>query len=81
MSPRTVAVSVLMLSTGLLLAVMMVAMLAMLSAESEPSMVQEPPESFTGEMPGLATGEACDETTPGTRVLHFPPEKVRISEC
>lgn len=78
MSLRTVAVSVLMLSTGLLLVVVM---LAMLSAESERSMVQEPPESFAGERPGFATGAACDETTPGTGVVHFPPEKARISEC
>ncbi len=78
MSSRAVVVSVLMLSTGLLLAVVI---LAMLSAASDQSMVQEPPESFTGEMPGSATGEACDETTPQTRVADVPPETSWISQC
>ena len=67
-----------MLSTCLLLAVVI---LAMLSAESEQSMVQEPPEFIAGKMPGPSTSEPCEETAPQTEVAEVPPETVWISPC
>jgi len=67
-----------MLGTCLLLAVVM---LAMLSAECDQSVIQEPAESVTGKMLGSSTAEPCDEATPQTLVAHLPPEKTWISEC
>ena len=67
-----------MLSTGLLLAVLM---LAMPSADSEQSMVREPPESVTGEMPGLSSAEPCEDAAPQTEVADIPPDTAWITRC
>jgi hypothetical protein len=78
MSPRTLAASVLTLSSGLLLAVVM---LATLSAEIDQSMVEEPPESFAGEMPGFSRAEPCEGTAPWTQFAQAPPEAAWLPQC
>jgi hypothetical protein len=58
MSSRTVVVSVLVVAACLLLAVVT---LAMLSAESDPAIIEGPPAFLTGEMPASTTTEACGD--------------------
>jgi hypothetical protein len=78
MPPRTLAVSVLMLSVCLLLAVVI---LATLSAQSEQPMVRKPPETVAGEPPGLSSAEPCEETAPRTEVADVPPDTAGITQC
>ena len=77
MSPRALVVSILTLATCLLLAVVM---LAMLSAESDRSVIEPPLESFTAEMPGSPSAEPCEETVPRTQIVEIP-EMAWISQC
>ncbi len=78
MSPRTLVVSILMMATYLLLTVVM---LAMLSAESDQSMLQEPPEFFAREMPRPPTAEPCEEPAPQTQLAEVPPGTAWIPQC
>ncbi len=78
MSPRTFLMSVLMLSTCLLLAV---SMLAMLSAESDRVMSQEPREPSAREMSAPSTGESCDEAGPQKWADLPLPGPGRIIQC
>lgn len=78
MSPRAFAVSVVMLSVCLLLAVVM---LATLSTDQHQTMIQGPRESSTGEMSEPSTGRSCDETTPHKRVALPTSESARTFQC
>ena len=74
MSPPTLVASILMLATGLLPAAVM---LGMLSEESDRSLIQQPPESFTAEMSGALSAERCAETA----VAEVTPETAWIFRC
>ncbi len=78
MSLRALVVSILMMTTCLLLAVVM---LAMLSVESDQSMLQEPPEFFAREMPRSATAEPCEEPAPQTQLAEVPRGMARTPQC
>ena len=78
MSPRAFLTSVLMLSSCLLLAI---SMLAMLSAESDRVMRQDPREPSTWEMSAPSTGESCDRAALQKWVDLPPPEPGRIFQC
>ena len=75
MSPRSFGLAVLTLSICLLLAVVL---LAMLSAESDQSMIQAPHEFSSGETLGPSTVESCGETA---WVADLPSETALISRC
>lgn len=78
MSPRTAAVSVVTLATSLLLGLVI---LAMLSADFDRSMIQEPPEASNGEMSESSAAQSCGETTPPTWIAARPPEAAPILRC
>ncbi len=78
MSPRSHVVSILMMATCLLLAVVM---LAMLSVESDQAMLQEPPEFFAREMPRSPTAEPCQEPAPQIQLAEIPPGMAWIPQC
>jgi len=78
MSPRALVASVLLLSAGLMLAFVM---LATLSAESDQSMIQQPPESLAGKTRESLTAGPCEETMPETEVAEVPPEAPWVSRC
>ena len=78
MSPRAFLMSVLMLSICLLLAV---SMLAMLSAEPDRVMRQEPREPSIREMSAPSTGESCDRAALQKWVDLPPPGPGRILQC
>jgi len=71
---RTLAASVLLLCACLAVAVVM---LAMLSAESDQSMLQESPEPITGEMQGSPSAGPCEETAPKKEVAKAPRRSAR----
>ena len=66
-----------MLATCLLLAVVM---LAVLSEESDRSVIEHPPEPVTAEMPGSPSAEPCEETTARTQIVEIR-EPAWISQC
>ena len=72
MSPRALVVSVLVLSAGLLLAVVM---LAMLSAAPGQFMRQELSESVV-EIPRPRTAEPCEELAARTEGAHSGPARL-----
>ena len=78
MSSRAPVVSILMMATCLLLAVVM---LAMLSVESDQSMLQEPPEFFAREMPRSPTAEPCEEPAPQTPFAEVPRGTAWTPQC
>jgi hypothetical protein len=78
MSPQAFAVSVVILSACLLLAVVM---LAMLSTDQDQITIQGPRESSTGEMSEPSTGGSCDDTTPHKRVALPTSESARTFQC
>lgn len=77
MSPRAFAVSVVLLSACLLLALVM---RATLSTDQDQITIQGPRESSTGEMSEPSTG-SCDETTPHKRVALPTSESARTFQC
>jgi len=79
MSPRTLAISILILSTGVLLAAVM---LAMPSPDTERSLLEAQPESaFTAEtLDHPATG-SCAETAPQQEVAGAWPDTAWITRC
>jgi len=77
-SPRAVGRAVLLLSICLLFAV---AMLAMLSAESDQGMTQAPHAFSSGEMLGPSTANSGGETAPHPWVADLGSETALISRC
>jgi hypothetical protein len=78
MSSRALVASVLLLSACLVLSVVT---LAMLSAESDQSMMQERLKTFVDEMRESAPAGPCEETVPKTEVAEAPAEAGSISQC
>jgi len=78
MPPRALVASVLLLTACLALAVVM---LAILSAESDQSLIQEPPEAFAADMRRPARAGPCERTVPKTDVAEAVWETGSISQC